>query len=232
MTKKKKKVTSKKTATRKKAKASNPLAEVHEISHPVLEHKVTLLRDKKTPPREFRRLVQEISLIMAYESTRDLSQKTVEVMTPMEKNKGRLIKDEIIVVPILRAGLGMLDAFLEILPFASVGHIGIYRDKFIQNTVEYYFKLPPEMEKKKILVIDPMLASGDTAVAAINRLKEYEVGPIRFISLFAAPEGIKKLKKFHPDVDIYCSSIERKLNNKGYILPGVGDAGDRLFSTL
>ncbi len=202
------------------------------VEHPVLQHKLTIMRDVNAPSLVFRRTLNEASRILAYEATRDLETKEVEVTTPLETTKGKLIKDDLIIVPIMRAGLGMMDGFLDALPFASVGHVGIYRDKQMNHTVEYYFKLPPNHKGKKILLVDPLLATGDTAIATINRLKEYEVGPIRMVTLLSGKIGIDKIFKSHPDVEIYTASVERELNDKGYLLPGLGDAGDRLFQTL
>lgn len=204
----------------------------HLIDHPVLQHYLSTLRKKDTSPAEFRRIVYQMSFLMVYEATKDLSLKEVEIVTPMETTQGKIIQDKVIIVSILRAGNGMLAGLLDALPFASVGHIGIYRDKFLQTTVEYYFRLPNDMEKKKIFLCDPLLATADTAMAAINRLKDYDVGPIRLICLISSKEGIKKLKQKHPDVEIYTSCIERELNADGFLLPGVGDAGDRLYGTL
>ena len=202
------------------------------IEHPVLQHKLTVMRDKNAPSLVFRRTLNEASRLLAYEVTRDLETKEVDVETPLEKTKGKMIKEDLIIVPIMRAGLGMMDGFLDALPFASVGHVGIYRDKLMNHTVEYYFKLPPNHKGKKVLLVDPLLATGDTAIATINRLKEYGVGQIRMVTLLSATVGINKIVERHPDVEIYTASVERELNDKGYLLPGLGDAGDRLFQTL
>lgn len=204
---------------------------VNVLEHPVLHHKLSTLRDKSVSSYVFRRTLSEASRFLAYETTRDLEVEDYEIETPLEKTAVRRIKDKLIVVPILRAGLGMLDGFLDALPFASVGHVGIYRDKVMNHTVEYYFKLPQEHKGNKVLLVDPLLATGDTALATIDRLKEYEVGNIRFVTLLSCETGIKKLNERHPDVEIYTASVERELNNSGYLLPGLGDAGDRLFNT-
>ncbi|NDD90632.1 uracil phosphoribosyltransferase [bacterium] len=202
------------------------------IDHPVVKHKITMLRDEKTTPLSFRLITEEISQFLAYEATRDLSVKNQEITTPLEKTTCEVVGEELVLVSIMRAGLGMLSGMLRILPFATVGHIGIYRDKFIQATVEYYLRLPKNVKGKRILILDPLLASGDTACAAIARLKEYEVGPIRFVCFLASKEGIARVHQEHPDVEIYTCNIERAMNDKGYLLPGLGDAGDRLYDTL
>ena len=202
------------------------------LKHPLLQHNLTKLRDVRTPPVEFRRVMEQLSSLLAYEMTRDLEVSECGVETPLEKTTGLSVSDDIVIVSILRAGNGMLDGLLRMLPFSGVGHIGIYRDKFIGNTVEYYFRLPEKVKGKKILLTDPLIATGDTALAAIERLKEYEVGAIRFVSILASPQGVKKLKENHPDVEIYTLSLERELTDKGYILPGLGDAGDRLYGTV
>jgi len=202
------------------------------IDHPVLQHKLGKLREKETRPVEFRELIHEISFFLAYECTRDLPSKTHEIETPWEKTKTQVASNRLTIASILRAGEGMLYGFMKVIPFASVGHIGIYRDKQIDSTIEYYFKLPHDVKGNQILLIDPLLATGDTALAAIERLKEYEVGQIHMITLLAAPIGVEKLLEYHPDVKITSAALERDLNEQGYILPGIGDAGDRIFGTL
>ena len=177
-------------------------------------------------------MLEEISEFLAYEVTKDLKTSLIKVQTPMAKADGELISEKIILIPIMRAGSGMLEGMLRILPFAAVGHVGIYRDKFIKNTVEYYFRLPKNAKGKRVIMLDPLLATGDTACAAIDRLKQYEVGPIQYVCLLAAPQGLKKVQILHPDVEIYTLSIEKGLDKNGYILPGLGDAGDRLFGTV
>ncbi len=202
------------------------------ITHPVLQHKLTILRKKETRHAEFRRVLSEASSILAYEATRDLKVSQVEIETPFERTQQPLVDEKIIVISIQRAGNGMLEGVLEMLPFARVGHIGIYRDKWIKSTVEYYFRIPENCRGLRTFLVDPLLATGDTAVAAIDRLKQYEVGPIAFVCLLASPEGIESLHAAHPDVQIITTHVDRQLSSKGYILPGLGDAGDRLFDTL
>src|SRR3954470_8195739 len=175
----------------------------HLVSHPVVKHKLSLLRDKKTTALSFRLIMEELSQLLAYEATRDLGTRKARVETPLEVAETEMISEELVVVAIMRAGNGMLSGMLRILPFATVGHIGIYRDRFIKSTVEYYLRLPKNVENKRVLILDPLLATGDTACAAIDRLKEYGVGAIRYVCLLAAPEGIKNLKAHHPDVEIY-----------------------------
>src|SRR3954468_8793780 len=204
----------------------------HLVSHPVVKHKLSLLRDKKTTALSFRLIMEELSQLLAYEATRDLGTRRANVETPMETAECEIISEELVVVAIMRAGNGMLSGMLRILPFATVGHIGIYRDRFIKSTVEYYLRLPKNVEGKRVLILDPLLATGDTACAAIERLKEYGVGQIRYVCLLASPEGIKNLKAHHPDIEIYTMSVERQLDERGYLLPGLGDAGDRLYDTV
>lgn len=202
------------------------------VQHPVLKHKLSVLRNKETTPLTFRLVVEEISQFLAYEATRDLKTAPREIATPLEKASADVISEDLVLVSIMRAGNEMLSGMLRILPFATVGHIGIYRDKFIQSTVEYYLRLPKSVKGKRVLLLDPLLATGDTACAAIERLKQYEVGPIRYVCLLAAPEGVLAVKRRHPEVEICTLSLERGLNAKGYILPGLGDAGDRLYDTV
>lgn len=201
------------------------------IEHPLMQHMLGELRNKDTDSFKFRRLVNEAGRFLAYEATKDypLSQKQIE--TPMTKTDIPYIEETPVVVSIMRAGNGMLDGILAMLPFASAGHIGIYRDKFINNTVEYYFKLPVDVQGREILLADPMLASGDTAVACVDRLKKYNVGKIKLLSILTSAPGIEKLHHFHPDVEIYCIGRDSELNDKAYIIPGLGDAGDRLYQT-
>jgi uracil phosphoribosyltransferase len=202
------------------------------VSHPVVKHKLSILRDKRTSALSFRLIMEELSQLLAYEATRDLGTRRAMVETPMETAETEVISEELVVVAIMRAGNGMLSGMLRILPFATVGHIGIYRDRFIKSTVEYYLRLPKNVEKKRVLILDPLLATGDTACAAIDRLKEYGVGAIRYVCLLASPDGIKRLNEQHPDVEIYTMSVERQLDERGYLLPGLGDAGDRLYDTV
>jgi uracil phosphoribosyltransferase len=215
-----------------KAKKSAPKLKVTQMNHPVLQHKLSLLRDQNISSMAFRQIVEEMSQLIAYEATRDLKTEMATVQTPLEKTKSPKIAEPLMLVAILRAGLGMLNGMMKILPFATVGHMGIYRDRFINATVEYYLRLPKNVKGQKILLLDPMLASGDTACAAIERLKEYGVGKIRLITLLAAPQGVAKINELFPDVEIFTVNVERELNKKGYILPGMGDAGDRLYDTI
>lgn len=202
------------------------------VEHPLVKHKLTIMRKKETGPKEFRELLREITLLITYEATRHIQVYEMEVETPLEKAKGYYINDkDIVVIPILRAGLGMVDGILELLPNASVGHIGIYRDPVTLKAVDYYFKTPKLNDKSEIFILDPMLATGVSAIDAISKVKELGGKQITFISLISSPEGVKAIQDAHPDVDIYTASLDRELNEHGYILPGLGDAGDRLFRT-
>ncbi|MCB0407278.1 MAG: uracil phosphoribosyltransferase [Bdellovibrionales bacterium] len=201
------------------------------IEHPLLLHKVGFLRDKNTKSSEFRSIIKELSRYLAYEATKDYELTTADVETPWENTTVQRIATPPIVVSIMRAGNGMLDSLLTTLPFAQAGHIGIYRDKFIKNTVEYYFKLPENCKGKPILLADPLLATGDTIIASIDRLKQYEVGEIRCLCILVSKQGLSDLYEAHPDVKVYAISVERELNEMGYLLPGLGDAGDRLYNT-
>jgi uracil phosphoribosyltransferase len=206
--------------------------QLHIIHHPVAAHKLGVMRDQKTSSLSFRLIVEELSQFLAYEASRDLVTASKTVETPLEMTTVESVTEQICLVSIMRAGNGMLSGMLRILPFALVGHIGIYRDKFINGTVEYYLRLPKSVEGKRTLLLDPLLATGETANAAIERLKEYGVKQIRFLTLLAAPEGVESVLAKHPDIEIYTLSLERGLNEKGYILPGLGDAGDRLYDTI
>jgi len=202
------------------------------FDHPLIQHKVTLLRDKNTSSKEFRELVSEISVLMGYEVTRDLPLKEVEVETPIAVAKAKVISGKkLAVVPILRAGLGMAEGFLKLVPMARVGHIGIYRDHETLEPIEYYCKLPSDIEERDVVLVDPMLATGGSASGAVNFLKKRNVKNIKFMCLIASKEGIRRLHTDHPDVAIYCAAVDEKLNEHGYIVPGLGDAGDRLFGT-
>lgn len=202
------------------------------MDHPLIQHKLTIMRDKNTGSKEFRELLNEISMLMAYESTRDLPLEEVEVETPIQSCKAHVLAGKKLgVVPILRAGLGMLDGVLEIIPAARVGHIGLYRDPETLEPVEYYCKLPTDVKERDLIVLDPMLATGGSASAAISFIKNRGCRSIRMMNLIAAPEGIERVQKDHPDVDIYVACVDEKLNDHGYIIPGLGDAGDRLFGT-
>jgi uracil phosphoribosyltransferase len=205
---------------------------VHVIDHPLVQHKLTLMRMRTTSTANFRKLLNEIGVLMAYEVTRDMPTHEVEVATPLEVTKGRMIDGKkLVFVPILRAGTGLLDGFLQVIPGARVGHVGLYRDPATLNPVEYYFKMPSEMPERDAIVLDPMLATGNSAVAAVTRLKAANPRSIRLVCLVAAPEGVATFTQAHPDVPIYTAAVDRKLNDHGYIVPGLGDAGDRIFGT-
>lgn len=201
------------------------------ITHPLVQHKIGRLRDKNMQTPEFRNVVKELSILLAFEATRDLSLIDHQIETPLATTTVKKISDRPVLVSIMRAGNGMLDALLDILPNCSAGHIGIYRDKFINNTVEYYFKIPENSKGKMILLLDPLLATGDTMIAALDRLKQYNVGQIKIINLIAYEKGVQRVLHFHPDVEIYTAACETEINDKGYLIPGVGDAGDRLFGS-
>jgi len=208
------------------------LKNVHVIEHPIIAHKLGMLRNKNSTPHDFRQLFNELGQILAYESTRDLKLASTEVETPLMKAKVQRIGEQVVVATVLRAAEGMLPAFMQMLPFAQFGHIGIYRDKFMNQTVEYYFKLPQPVEGRRVLLIDPLLATGDTCLAALDRLRQYRVGPIKVITILSSTLGLTKVLEAHPDVEIFTLSIEKELDERGYLLPGLGDAGDRLFGTL
>ena len=208
------------------------MSKIHLIDHPLVQHKLTLMRRKDASTNTFRTLLYELSSMMAYEVTRDMPLQEVEVDTPLETMTSNIIDGKkLVLVSILRAGNGFLDGFLSVVPVARVGHIGLYRDPDTLQPVEYYFKMPHEMAERDIVVVDPMLATGNSAAAAIERLKQLKPRTIKFVCLLAAPEGIATLQKAHPDVDIFTAAIDRQLNDHGYILPGLGDAGDRIFGT-
>lgn len=203
------------------------------FDHPLIQHKISILRSKETTRKEFRELVDEITMFMCYESLRDLPLEEVEVTTPIATTRTKMLQgDDIAVVPILRAGLGMVSGLLNMVPNAAVGHIGLYRDEETLEPHEYYCKLPPRIDERQIIVLDPMLATGGSAVEAINFIKKRGGKKIKFMCMIAAPEGMKALTEAHPDVDVYCAHMDEKLNERGYIVPGLGDAGDRLFGTL
>ncbi|MEM6528640.1 MAG: uracil phosphoribosyltransferase [Chloroflexota bacterium] len=206
------------------------MAEVYVSDHPLVQHKLTALRDVNTSHREFRELVKELTMLMTYEVTRDLTMMNRTVTTPMGKAEGKKVK-EIGLVPILRAGLGMTEGVLELMPQVQVWHIGLYRDEATLRPVEYYNKLPNDPTVEACVVLDPMLATGGSAVATIDILKNWGVPSIKFLGLIAAPEGVEKLSTEHPDVDIYVATIDSHLNERGFIVPGLGDAGDRMFGT-
>lgn len=205
---------------------------VTEFTHPLIMHKISLIRDKNCGTREFRTVIGELATLMGYEILRDLETELVEIETPMEKAMVPMIKGKkLAVVPILRAGLGMVDGILSLVPTAKVGHVGMYRDEETLQPKEYYCKLPEDIDQRLVLIVDPMLATGGSADAAIEFVKKQGAKQIKFASIIAAPEGIKMLTEKHPDIQIYCGSIDRQLNENGYILPGLGDAGDRIFGT-
>ncbi len=203
-----------------------------QVNHPVLTHKLSMMRNKSTQAREFRRLMNEVAMHLALYVTEDLELETKNIETPLCATPANFIKNSPLVVSVMRAGNGMLDGVLQAIPNANAGHIGIYRDKFIKNTVEYYFKLPETQEKKDIILLDPLLATGDTAIACIDRLKQYNVGKITMMSILVSGQGLEKLHHFHPDVKVYALNKEEGLNDNGYLLPGIGDAGDRLFQNM
>ena len=207
-------------------------ADVHHITHPLIQHKLTLMRQKERSTNSFRRLLNEISMLMAYEVTRDMPPQMTEIETPLESMLSPVIDGKkTVFVSIMRAGAGFLDGMLNVVPGARIGHIGLYRDPKTLVAVEYYFKMPQDMHERDAIVLDPMLATGNSAVAAVDRLKETRPRSIRFVCLLAAPEGLKNFQASHPDVPIYTAAIARELNAHGYILPGLGDAGDRIFGT-
>lgn len=208
------------------------MSKVHVFDHPLIQHKLSYIRDARTGTKEFRELVDEVGMLMAYEVTRDLELQDVEIQTPVTKMTAkRLAGKKLAIVPILRAGLGMTDGVLSLVPAARVGHIGLYRDPETLEAVEYFAKMPQDIDERQIIVVDPMLATGASAIEAISSLKKRGAKSIRFMCLIAAPEGVEKLQEAHPDVDIYIAALDEKLNDKAYITPGLGDAGDRLFGT-
>ena len=208
------------------------MSQVHVLNHPLIQHKLTIMRKKETGPKEFRELLEEISTLMVYEVTRDLPTEEVEIETPICKMKSKVLAGKKLgIVPILRAGLGMVDGMLTLIPAAKVGHIGLYRDPETHKPVEYYCKLPEDISNRVVYVVNPMLATGGSAIDAIGQIKKRGAKHIKFIGLIAAPEGLKALHEAHPDVDIYVAAQDEKLNENGYIIPGLGDAGDRIFGT-
>ena len=202
------------------------------LNHPLIQHKTTILRKVSTTNKEFRESVEEITMLMCYEALRDLPMEEIEIETPIGKTVQKVLKGKkLAIVPILRAGLGMVNGMLQLVPSAKVGHIGMYRDEETLQPHEYYCKLPPDIDERLIVVVDPMLATGGSACDAISQIKSYGGKNIKFLCLIAAPEGVEALTKAHPDVDIYCANVDEKLNEHGYIVPGLGDAGDRIFGT-
>ncbi len=203
-----------------------------ELKHPLIEHKLGILRNKKTGTKEFRELVEEISIFLCYEAMKDIELDLIEVCTPIEKTMvGTLNEDKLAFVPILRAGLGMLEGVIKVVPNAKIGHIGMYRDEETFKPVTYFFKVPSNIDQKEVILLDPMLATGGSACDAVELLKSKGVKKVTFLSVLAAPEGIAKLEKEHPDVKIYCAKVDKCLNERRYIIPGLGDAGDRIFGT-
>ncbi len=208
------------------------MEKVHILDHPLLQHKLTILRDENTGVKDFRQVVSEIATLMCYEATRDLPMEEVEIKTPITTAKFKTIAGKkLAIVPVLRAGLGMVDGILTLIPSAKVGHIGLYRDPDTLEPVEYYCKMPTDIAEREVIILDPMLATGGSASAAIQFIKNYEVKHIKLMNIIAAPEGIERVHHDHPDVDIYCAALDEKLNDHGYIVPGLGDAGDRIFGT-
>ena len=202
------------------------------MDHPLLQHKLSILRDENTGVKDFREVVSEIATLMCYEATRDLPLEEVEIKTPITTAKFKTIAGKkLAIVPVLRAGLGMVDGILTLIPSAKVGHIGLYRDPDTFEPVEYYCKMPNDIAEREVIILDPMLATGGSASAAIQFIKNYEVKNIKLMNIIAAPEGIQRVHHDHPDVDIYCAALDEKLNDHGYIVPGLGDAGDRIFGT-
>ena len=208
------------------------MANVHVLDHPLIQHKLAILRNKKTSVKEFRELVGEIAGLMCYEAARNLPSREVEVQTPVATAKCRMLSGKkLAIVPVLRAGLGMVDNMVELIPSAKIGHIGLYRDPETHKPVEYYCKLPEDISNRVVYVVDPMLATGGSSIAAIQLLKDKGCKSIRLLCIIAAPEGVKAMQEAHPDVDIYIGAMDQKLNDHGYIVPGLGDAGDRIFGT-
>ena len=208
------------------------MGKVFVFEHPLIQHKLTYIRDKHTGTKEFRELVDEVATLMAFEITRDMPTEEIEIETPITKTKTKVLSGKkIAIVPILRAGLGMVDGVLKLIPAAKVAHIGLYRDPETLKPVEYYAKFPADLEERDFIIVDPMLATGGSAIEAINSLKKRGAKNIKFMCLIAAPEGVKAIQKEHPDIDIYIASLDEQLNDHGYIVPGLGDAGDRLFGT-
>ncbi|WP_236785632.1 uracil phosphoribosyltransferase [Anaerococcus ihuae] len=208
------------------------MGKVTVLDHPVIKHKISILRDKNTGSNEFRSIIREITILLAYEASKDFTLEEYDIETPICKTTGyRLSGKKLGIIPILRAGLGMVDGLIEVFPAARVGHIGMYRDEKTMKPIEYYLKIPKDSNKRDMLVIDPMLATGGSACDAIQRLKEKGCTSLKLLNIIAAPEGIKKVQEEHPDVDIYIAQLDEKLNDDCYIVPGLGDAGDRLFGT-
>lgn len=216
----------------KKQLGDGKVSKVFVFDHPLIQHKLTYIRDKNTGTKEFRELVDEVATLMAFEITRELPLKEIEIETPVTTAKTKVLSGKkMAIVPILRAGIGMVDGVLKLIPAAKVGHIGLYRDPVTLKPIEYYAKLPADVEERDFIIVDPMLATGGSAVEAINSLKKRGAKSIKFMCLIAAPEGVEEIQKHHNDVDIYIAALDEKLDEHGYIVPGLGDAGDRLFGT-
>ncbi|MCF7924369.1 MAG: uracil phosphoribosyltransferase [Candidatus Izimaplasma sp.] len=207
------------------------MSKVTVVDHPLIQHKLTIVRDRLTNTKTFRENVNEIGSLVTYEITRDLQTKEIEIETPITKTKAKILAKDVVIVPILRAGLGMVDGIQNVIPTAKIGHVGMYRDEVTLKPTKYYAKFPKEIVDATVLIVDPMLATGNSAIAAIDEVKKTGAKDIRFVGLVGCPEGIKALQEAHDDVDIYIISIDEKLNEKGYIVPGLGDCGDRLFGT-
>ena len=205
---------------------------VHIMTHPLIQHKISIIRDEATTVKDFRELVYEIALMMGYEAKEDLEMVEQKVKTPLAETTGKFIAKQVALVPILRAGLGMVDALMSIIPAAKVGHVGLYRDHKTLEPKEYYCKLPPDIEHRQVIVLDPMLATGGSAIAAIDFIKQRGAKRIKLMCIIGAPEGVEAVMKAHPDIELFIGTVDEKLNEKGYIVPGLGDAGDRLFGTI
>ncbi len=202
------------------------------LNHPLIQHKLSILRDKKTGTKEFREIIGELAMFLCYEATKDATLQEVEIETPITKMKtGRLNEDQYAFLPILRAGTGMLDGVIRVIPNAKIGHIGMYRDETTFEPQRYYYKVPADIKNREVIVLDPMLATGGSAMDTIEQLKKEGVTKIKFLCIIAAPEGLKKIEEKHPDIQIYCAVVDEKLNENAYIVPGLGDAGDRIFGT-
>ena len=207
-------------------------SKLHIMDHPLIHHKITILRDKNTSVQDFRNLAGEIALLMGYEATRDLALTEIDVETPVAKTRGQVVEKQVTIVPILRAGLGMVDSMISLIPSAKVGHIGLFRDPETHEPVKYYCKMPPDISERQVFIVDPMLATGGSAIAAIDVLKnEYGCKSITLMNIIAAPEGIDAVAKAHPDIDIIVTAVDQCLNEHAYIVPGLGDCGDRIFGT-
>ncbi len=205
---------------------------VHVMTHPLILHKISMIRDENTQVKDFRELVYEIALLMGYEATGDLEMVEQKVRTPLAETTGKFIAKQVALVPILRAGLGMVDALMSLIPAAKVGHVGLYRDHDTLQPKEYYCKLPPDIEQRQVIVLDPMLATGGSAIAAIDFIKKRGAKRIKLMCVIGAPEGVKAVMEAHPDIELFIGTVDEKLNENGYIVPGLGDAGDRLFGTI